>query len=261
MNGVPEPYFKVKARRYRLRLVNASNFTAYRLRLTNGKELTQIGTGQGLLPTPVRRGAIFLGPSQRAEVIVNFRGLPGERVVLESVPRPQSEPRTGTKAADVLQFRVGDRARDGSQVPDRLRPLPKWVAKAPLLPSKVWDFGLGVDENTGGTAWTINGRTFDHDRVDAEVPKGSVQTWQFVNTSNTTHWVHQHGVPFVVLSRNGEAPPAWEAGLEDTIPADPGENVVVASKFSDYTGRYVLHCHMIEHGDHGMMAHFKVTES
>jgi spore coat protein A, manganese oxidase len=59
--------------------------------------------------------------------------------------------------------------------------------------------------------------------------------------------------------RNGKRPPPWERGLEDTWRLDPGERVVVAARFVDHTGPFMVHCHMLDHEDHGMMATFRVT--
>jgi FtsP/CotA-like multicopper oxidase with cupredoxin domain len=258
VNGVPQPYLEVAARRYRLRLLNASNFTSYNFRLGSGERFVQIAGGQGLLPRPVRRETILLGPAQRAEVVVDFHGHLGERVLLQSVPRAQTEPGVGSASADVMQFRVVERAPDHSRVPRTLRPRPRWVRRASPTADRTWVFGLGAD-SSGRTVWTINGRPFDHGRIDAEVHRGSIETWEFVNASTVTHLIHPHGVPFAALSRDGGPPDPWELGLEDTFRLDPGERLVAAAKFADYTGPYILHCHMLEHEDHGMMAQFRVT--
>jgi FtsP/CotA-like multicopper oxidase with cupredoxin domain len=63
-----------------------------------------------------------------------------------------------------------------------------------------------------------------------------------------------------MLSRNGHSPPAHERCLKETFFLDPGETVVVAGKMSDYTGKYVVHCHMLDHEDHGLMSQFEVVE-
>ena len=59
--------------------------------------------------------------------------------------------------------------------------------------------------------------------------------------------------------RDGKPPPPWERGLEDTWRLDPGEVVEVAARFTDYTGPFMIHCHMLDHEDHGMMARFDVV--
>ena len=63
----------------------------------------------------------------------------------------------------------------------------------------------------------------------------------------------------IQLLRDGKAPPAWERGLEDTWRLEPGEEVEVAARFTDYTGPFMIHCHMLDHEDHGMMARFDVV--
>jgi len=55
VNGTERPYFNVGDRKYRLRILNASNARSYDLALSNGQPFLQIGTESGLLPAPVRR--------------------------------------------------------------------------------------------------------------------------------------------------------------------------------------------------------------
>ncbi len=65
--------------RYRLQILNASLFSSYDFALSDGRPFVQIGTGAGLLPHPVTRQDILLGPAQRADVVVDFRGEAGQR--------------------------------------------------------------------------------------------------------------------------------------------------------------------------------------
>jgi spore coat protein A len=84
VNGVPQPFHEVGDRRYRFRLYNVSNKRDYSFRLSNGQAMTQIGTDSGLLPAPVSRTSIRLGPAERADVVVDFAGHLGENIVLEN---------------------------------------------------------------------------------------------------------------------------------------------------------------------------------
>jgi hypothetical protein len=104
--------------------------------------------------------------------------------------------------------------------------------------------------------------TFDPDRVDAQPQVDALETWLFVNASptNTSHYIHIHDVPFKVLSRNGMPPTGAETGLKDTFRLDPGEVLVAGTKFSDHLGVFMLHCHMLNHEDHGMMTTFEVVQ-
>ena len=73
--------------------------------------------------------------------------------------------------------------------------------------------------------------------------------------------MHIHLSEFFVLSRDGEAPPAIERSRNDTVligGAGVGEVVKILIKFEEFTGRYVFHCHNIEHEDMRMMAQFEV---
>ena len=91
------PYLNVDTHRYRLRLLNTSPFPSYDFALSDGRPFVQIGTGNGLLPKAVVRQDILLGPAQRADVIVDFRGELGKKVVLRERPAHR-RPTTGRPA-------------------------------------------------------------------------------------------------------------------------------------------------------------------
>jgi spore coat protein A, manganese oxidase len=73
------------------------------------------------------------------------------------------------------------------------------------------------------------------------------------------HPVHLHLAHFQVLARNGRAPRPGDQGWKDTIDLIPGQTAEVIARFDGYRGRYVLHCHNLEHEDMAMMANFQVT--
>ncbi|HWB67462.1 MAG TPA: multicopper oxidase domain-containing protein [Mycobacteriales bacterium] len=257
VDGRFAPYFKVATHRYRLRLLNSSTFETYDFALSDGRPFVQIGTGDGLLPKPVVRQDILLGPAQRADVIVDFHDELHKRVVLQSISKPTGAPvGVGSPTASLMQFRVTRTATDHSRIPASMPP-PRKI-HAPKHVSMTWRFGLGGNTKTG-TYWTINGRPFNPHRVDVKVPLGSTQTWLLKNVSPITHFIHLHEEQWHTIAVNGKRPPPWERGLEDTWRLDPGESIKVAAKFTDYTGVFMLHCHMLNHEDDGMMAQFAVV--
>jgi FtsP/CotA-like multicopper oxidase with cupredoxin domain len=257
VNGVYGPHLDVGTHRYRLRLLNGSNFQSYDFKLSNGRPFVQIGTGSGLLPKPVVRDDIILGPAQRADVIVDFGKDLGKKVLLQSVARSDnSVVGIGTPEIPIMQFRVKDKVSDGTRVPRKLTKLP--ALDAPTVPDMVWSFGLGGDADDG-LQWTVNGHAYDPTRIDARVPLGATQTWLLQNLSPITHYIHLHEEAWQTLTRDGQPAPAHEA-VEDTWRLDPGESVTVAAKFTDYTGVFMIHCHMLDHEDHGMMAQFAVVK-
>src|SRR5262249_4072877 len=99
VNGKIAPYLDVEPRPYRFRIVNASNARFYYLSLSggslsDGSPLQQIGSDQGLLARPVRSKTLTLAPAERADVIIDFSRLDGQKLTLNS------------QAFELMQFRV-----------------------------------------------------------------------------------------------------------------------------------------------------------
>ena len=239
INGVYQPYFDVGDRKYRLRILNASNARIYNLALSSGDLFIQIGTESGLLPGPVPRADMRMGPAERLDVVVDFAGRLGQDVYL-------LDTRTGMQ---LLKFRVIQHVNDDSSIPPTLRPVPN--IGEPTV-TRNWSF-----DHAGGH-WTINGLRFDPNRVDARPVLGTTERWIFTNPTGQPHTVHMHDVYQQCLSRNGGACYPYET-MKETWYLDPGESIELKLKFTDYTGIYMLHCHMIEHADDGMMAQFEVV--
>ena len=86
VNGAFMPHHRVTPQRHRLRILNASGFRAYNLHLSNGMPMTQIGTDSGLMPKPVSRSQVMIGPAERVELIVDFAGAPATRSSCAAAP-------------------------------------------------------------------------------------------------------------------------------------------------------------------------------
>ena len=260
VNGAITPHHHVRAQRYRLRVLNASHFRAYDLHLTGGVRMVQIATESGLMPKPVERRRVLLGPGERVELLVDFAGVRGRRVQLLSSRRrgKHNEPGSRTYAGPLMEFRVGRRPQvDTTTVPPALRPLPAWVAEAPAKPSHTWRFTV----STGfSPTWLVNGRTFDPSFAEATVELGQTVTWELRNDTAVAHLIHLHHTDWYMLSRNGSTPPPWERCLKETFFLDPKDRVVIAGRISDFVGKYVVHCHMLDHEDHGLMSQFEVVK-
>jgi len=264
INGVILPHHRVEAQRYRLRVLNASNFRAYNLRLTGGVPMVQIGTEAGLMPAPVARDRVLIGPGERVELIVDFAAARGKRVELQSVAREDGPSALGSRTyvGALMQFRVGsDEFAEPVPVPATLRELPDWVGSAPSEASFEWRVTVGTGIRP---KWLINGETFNPSRVLTTVPIGSVATWEIVNDSGVAHMMHPHHTDWVTLARrpkdgSWQDVPEAERYLKETFFLDPGESIRIAGKMSDYTGKYVIHCHMLDHEDHGLMSQFAVV--
>ena len=243
VNGAAWPRHEVAAVRHRLRLVNSSNARRYRLALP-GAELVQIGSDDGLLGAPVRHREIILSPGERCDVVVDFSAFPvGSEVTLVNA--------FGSGATrDVMRFVVTRTAADDTRIPDRLAELPV-LTEADAARVRQFDFRYG------GGRWTINKRPYDPAGSLAAPRLGTVELWRF--TSDFHHPVHVHLAHFQVLSRSGRDPDPWESGWKDTVDVRPYEAVEVLVKFAGHRGRYMLHCHNLEHEDMAMMANFDVV--
>ena len=258
VNGAFMPHHRVGARRYRLRILNVSPFRSYSLHLTGGVEMVQIGTDSGLLPAPVRRREILLGPSQRAEVVVDFAAARGETVELRSSARHSGRNVAGARsyAGALMQFRVDSaRVPDRTRVPRRLRPLPEWTRRAKRTPDHRWEITIG---GLFKTTWLLNGRSFNPAYADTHPRLGSVVTWEVHNRTSVAHVMHLHHNDWYLLERDGREPPPYER-LKDTFFVFPGERILLAGHLADYPGKFILHCHMLDHEDHGLMGQFQVV--
>ena len=112
------------------------------------------------------------------------------------------------------------------------------------------------DETTND--FYINDKKFDPNRVDVQPKLGTVEEWTLKNTSSEQHPFHIHVNDFQVVSVGGE--PYDARGLQDTVPLLPGKDVVIRTRFTDFTGKFVFHCHILAHEDNGMMAVVEVVE-
>ena len=79
------------------------------------------------------------------------------------------------------------------------------------------------------------------------------------NLDGMPHNFHVHDVQFQVLSIDGADPPAELAGWKDTVDVPPGQIARVLCRFDGYRGKYVFHCHNLEHEDRMMMADWSVV--
>lgn len=262
-NGKLFPFTEVEPRRYRLRLINAANTRFYELSLSNGLAFTQIASDQGLLAAPLTRSHVTLYPAERADVIVDFSGMDGKQAQL----RQQGDA--------IMEFRVRDRGRkDTSAVPATLRTIER-MAEASAVRDRV--LTLGEQDDAGGSPMMmmLGGKHWSAP-ITEDPRQNTTEIWSMVNLTGDAHPMHLHLVRFQVLERRpfdlfvwnesktlkytGPAiPPApEEMGWKDTVRADPGMVTRIIARFEGEPGRYVWHCHLLEHEDNEMMRPFQL---
>ncbi|MEC3655546.1 outer spore coat copper-dependent laccase CotA [Bacillus siamensis] len=276
VNGKAWPYMEVEPRTYRFRILNASNMRTFTLSLNNGGRFIEIGSDGGLLPRSVRTQTISLAPAERYDVLIDFSAFDGEHIILTNGTGCGGDVNPDTDA-NVMQFRVTKplKGEDTSRKPKYLSAMPDVTSKRihNIRTLKL----TNTQDKYGRPVLTLNNKRW-HDPV-TEAPKlGTTEIWSIINPTRGTHPIHLHLVSFQVLDRRpfdlerynkfgdivytGPAvpPPPSEKGWKDTVQAHSGEVIRIAATFAPYSGRYVWHCHILEHEDYDMMRPMDVTD-
>jgi len=264
LNGKLFPYLEVQPRSYRFRVLNGSNSRFLDLKLANGQEFHQIGSDQGLLPAPVPVKDLQLAPAERADVIIDFSGHGGQQIILKS------------ESFEMMQFRVS-----GEAVPARVS-LPASLRSVPRIPEasaiRTRELALvEIDDPVARPVRMLLNNSRWSDPITENPVLNSVEIWNLVNTSDDSHPIHLHLVRFQVLDRRNferftyqsrgvlqftgplTPPEPNEMGWKDTVQAHAGMVTRIIARFEGYVGRYVWHCHILEHEDNEMMRPYEVV--
>jgi spore coat protein A, manganese oxidase len=263
VNGKLFPYLEVEPRKYRFRILNGANGRFYRLSLSPAVEIHQIGSDQGLLSAPVAVSYVQLAPGERADLVIDFAGHQGGQLLLTS------------DAFTLMQFRVGTpRVPDPSDLPAILRPLARIAESAAVQTRR-----LTLDETTNRVAESqgmLLNKTPWHMPITERPVLGTTEIWELVNLTDDVHPIHLHMVKFQILDRRrfdgfqymtagtlrytgpAMAPEANELGWKDTARVNAKTVTRIIVPFEGYPGRYVWHCHILEHEDNEMMRPYEV---
>ena len=215
VNGKAAPFLEVEPRKYRFRLVNASNSRFYHLTLlpadAKGKPtgapadappFRQVGSDGGLLPAPLQSHYLIFSPGERFDLVIDFSEHKGENfALLNDAPAPYA--RGGEIVPkDVMLFKVTKllAGKDTSSLPDALSP---W---APLNPTHaVRERILALTEmdrpSDGYTLIGLLGQRHWDDPITEDPKAGSTEIWSFANATGDVHPIHLHLVQFQVLNR------------------------------------------------------------
>jgi len=130
-----------------------------------------------------------------------------------------------------------------------------------------------IEETPTSASFRINGRTYEHGRIDAVLPLGKAEEWR-VTALVDEHPLHIHVNPFQIISiedsqghdltdPKGPAYDADYAGLKgewkDTIFIKDNVRIAFRTRYERFTGDFVIHCHIPYHGDHGMMQNLRIA--
>jgi spore coat protein A len=258
VNGAAWPSLQVERRRYRFRVLNASNATTFSLALSSGVPFVQIATDGGLRARPAEVPRISLAMAERVEIVIDFSAYAaGDSVVLCNAEKEGP-------LAEIMRFDIiGPAVSDNRPVPDQLSVI-ETLTPAAAVRTRTFTFGPRAEfkDHFPPIYWAINGKRFDPEHAQASPRLGDVEIWRFVYERSPwrqTHPPHVHLVNFQILGRNGQAPHEHERGWKDTLRLDSGDDVSVIMRFGSYRGRYLMHCHNLEHEDYDMMMRFDVV--
>jgi spore coat protein A, manganese oxidase len=249
VNGAPWPRLEVANVKYRFRILNASNARRYELSLDpsphGAAPFMQIGSDGGLLSAPITHRTVRVAPSERFDTVIDFSRFPlGSKVALLN--------KTGNgSTALIMRFDITRSERDESNIPAKLSD-PSFSRLEDAVVTRVFDFSYQRASHT----WRINGNPYDPDRMDARPKLDTTEIWTL--KTDFSHPLHLHLVHFQVLGHSGR-PGAFDAGWKDTIDMGPGQTANILIHFAGYRGRYVFHCHNLEHEDMSMMGNFEVV--
>jgi spore coat protein A, manganese oxidase len=299
VNGAVRPFLNVEPRKYRFRILNASNARFFNLTIQGGPPAFQIGSDGGLFNRPVPIGRLLLLPAERADVIVDFSRFAGQTLTVGNADLPADVSSPAPPLATVMQIRVGRRvsAPGPTGIPSSL------PGSMPALgaPSLTRNITLEEVENpvTEEPEYgSLNGRKFDDERGVQERPRaGTTEDWRLINLTEDTHPIHLHLVQFQIVDRTPfdadaykatleqlraadpdaanpdprpyftgppAAPDSNERGWKDTVRTNPGQVTRIRARWTLPSGvspsqRYVFHCHILEHEDNSMMRPLEIV--
>lgn len=264
-----EPLSFVAGGLYKLRIVNASTAAVHTLRITGHRFRVTHLDGHGVAQ-PWLTETINLSPGERIDAEVEAVGRPGSAHAIES-----DRPRLG--ASVPIRYEDGALAAVASPYRPPASVAPAGIVqRAPdhtLVLGSAMGMGGGMmgggvmggghDMHGSGPGapapssmmrWTINGRSFpETDPLFVRV--GEVVKVRFENRDTRMmhpmdHPIHLHGTRFLVVAVNGQ-PPDQEL-WKDTVSVPAGGSVEIAFAMPS-AGEWMLHCHIIDHEDGGMM--------
>jgi len=270
VNGQVAPILPARAgERLRVRLCNACNSRVLEFRFENTRAQIIAVDGQPISPELLPDdGSFVLPPSGRADLALDLIGEPGSRsTIREMTPR---------QPIALAHFGLADTERMRDKPLDSPVTLPRNPVPVPDLSQDPLVFTLLMEGGAMGgmsgaefegkyydfrelaqkhrMVWAFNGKAGDHGRPMFTVQRGRPVLMRITNDTAWPHAMHLHGHHLLVVSRTRGIVKPW---FQDTVLMQPREEMTIAF-VADNPGKWMLHCHMLEHQMAGMSAYFEV---
>jgi FtsP/CotA-like multicopper oxidase with cupredoxin domain len=258
VGGKTNPAFEIRRNeRVRLRLVNAASARVFRLRLEGLNARLIAVDGQPVPPTSSYGDGLTLAPGNRADVIIDGIGDPGTIFPIVDLRGRRTE---------LAQLRLadGDPIRN-APLASPIELVPNPLTAPDLVSAKPVDLimtGGAKDEmdmsfmSKGDKIWAFNGQSGMGDTPLFSLKRNQSVAMRVRNDTAWPHAIHVHGHHFRIVARGDGKPPLpywW-----DTILMEPGDDITVAF-VGDNPGRWMIHCHMLDHQSAGMDTWFEVA--
>ncbi len=264
VNGKYAPFHPLARKNYRLRILNASNSRVYNLAFSNSMSFAVIGSDSGLLSAPAMVNSVLIGPGERLDIILNAGILNLNEEIYLISKMFEGGSAQGKQEFKIMKFRVNDVTTDSFVLPGTLSAI-AMIPEVSATNTRTFNIGQHSHHTGHGSMsgmHQINNKVFDMDRVDETVAAGTTEIWEFDNLlGHEPHPIHIHGVMFQILDRTGGRGVliASETGWKDTVMLMPNEKVRLIMTFPNNPGKFVFHCHNLEHSDDGMMLQYEIV--
>ena len=276
VNGTLRPQYTIPAQVVRFRILNGAIERSYNLGFSDNRTFYVITSDGGLLSTPVALTRYLLHAGERIEILVNCTGQSGTNVFLKAYNSTLSQQTPGGDLFpngpfanylaridfNILRLNISNQTINPiTAIPTALRTV-NTIPAANANTTRYLTISDTMIMGIPGATFLLNHKLFDINYNNYTVPLNNTEIWQITNSGNFGHPFHIHDVEFNILSSNGAAPAAAQAGWKDVVFVPANTTVKFIAKFDDYADSlhpFMFHCHISLHEDEGMMGQFVVT--
>lgn len=254
INGQEVPIIDIKPGETQLwHFINIAANQYFRIRI-DGQSMQVLSRDGNTVTRRVDDDQVLVGPSARFSVLVVGPAAGSHDVVMgdaDTGPAGDSYP-----AARLAVLRSSGERVATKQITSAYPPAEDF---SKIAVNKTRQFAF-QDSDTDPNAFLINGTRFELDRVNTTVKLGDVEEWRLFNPSQELHQFHIHQVDFQVTEINGK--PVQFSGYRDNVFIPATGSITVRIPFRDpvILGKFVYHCHILEHEDGGMMQAIQVVK-
>jgi FtsP/CotA-like multicopper oxidase with cupredoxin domain len=249
------------------------NYRRQVLNLAKPNSIDLLGARKSLLGAVAAAPDQFqLGPGNRMDFLVQAPRQTGEhRLLHQSIGAAQQRPNLRAAApAPLFTVRVVPGPTRPVSFPQTLPPLP-WPFSPDISNAEIGDrnkktvaFSMTPAAANNPAQLFIDTQKYKPDRIDQQVYLNLAEQWLVTNSSGIAHPFHIHINPFQITAINGSPLPqpwVWWDTFPIPVQQQSGAvgSVTIRQRFIEYTGEYVLHCHILGHEDRGMMQNVRCS--